>query len=90
VLASGGRPGDLAHRDRAERIADEARRPGSADRAARAFARISEAQRDIQRNVNPALALQGMFADMAPAASRTGPAAESDPRSPKGGARRRL
>ncbi len=85
VLASGGRPSDLAHRDRAERIAREARRPGSADRAGRAYARISEAQRDIQRNVNPALALQGMFSDLAPGAGGRG---AMDPGTGTSGARR--
>ncbi len=65
VLASGGSESDLAHRDRAGAMQDEARAPGAADRAARAFSRILRAQDDIRGNVTPALALQGLFADLA-------------------------
>lgn len=66
ILASGGRKEDLAHRDRAEATARRASLPGAAEEAARAFGRIAQTQRDIRRNVNPALALQGMFADLSP------------------------
>ncbi len=65
VLASGGAAGDLAHRDRARESARKAEAPGAAGRAGRVFNRIAVARRDILRNVNPALALQGMFADLA-------------------------
>ena len=65
VLASGGRAADLAHRDRADRIARDAVAPGAPHRAARAFERIEQTRRDIQRNVNPALALQVLFTDLA-------------------------
>jgi len=65
ILASGGSPDDLAHRDRAEETARKAKVPGAAERAGRAFDRIAVARRDILRNVNPALALQAMLADLA-------------------------
>ncbi|MDP3940281.1 MAG: hypothetical protein Q8R92_19370 [Deltaproteobacteria bacterium] len=72
VLASGGLESDLAHRDRVRAMQDEARVPGAADRAARAFTRILRAQQDIRRNVTPALALQGLFADLAGPEGRPG------------------
>jgi DNA polymerase-3 subunit delta' len=72
VLASGGKAADLAHRDLADRSAREARVPGAALRAARAFARIAAARRDVIANVNPSLALQGLFVDLA-AGTAAGP-----------------
>lgn len=72
VLASGGGPADLAHRDRAGATRAEAAAPDAALRAARAFARILTAQHDIRRNVTPALALGGLFADLAPRGARAG------------------
>lgn len=65
VLASGGEAADLAHTDRAGKLRREAGQRGAARRAGKAYSRILEAQRDIRRNVNPALALQGMFAELA-------------------------
>jgi DNA polymerase-3 subunit delta' len=65
VLASGGAAGDLAHRDLARETVRKAEAPGAAGRAGRVFDRIGAARRDILRNVNPALALQGLFADLA-------------------------
>jgi hypothetical protein len=65
VLASGGSAADLAHRDRADRIARESAAPGASDWAARAFERIERTRRDIQRHVNPSLALQVLFTDLA-------------------------
>ncbi len=65
VLASGGAATDLAHRDRAGESARKATEPDAAGRAGRVFDRIATARRDILRNVNPALALQGLLADLA-------------------------
>ncbi len=65
VLASGGEAADLARTDRAGKLRGQAGRGGAARRAGKAYTRILEAQHDIGRNVNPALALQGMFADLA-------------------------
>ena len=78
VLASGGETADLARADRAEKLHRQSGRGGAARRAGKAYTRILEAQRDIRRNVNPALALQGMFAELAadsppPAEGSVGP-----------------
>jgi DNA polymerase-3 subunit delta' len=65
VIASGGREADLAHRDRADRIARDAAVPGAPAQAARAIERIERTRRDIQHNVNPSLALQVLLTDLA-------------------------
>ncbi|MFQ5457641.1 MAG: ATP-binding protein [Myxococcota bacterium] len=65
VLASGGAQADVAHAGRAEKLGRQAALPGAAQRAGAAYARVLEAQRDIRGNVNPALALQGMFTGLA-------------------------